>query len=69
MILVTGAPGRVGRAVVCRLASLGHDVVAMVRDAQAGSGRLPSGVALRVADYGGSKVDCGSGAPLRLASD
>jgi NAD(P)-dependent dehydrogenase (short-subunit alcohol dehydrogenase family) len=27
MILVTGATGHVGRAVVCRLASLGHDVV------------------------------------------
>jgi uncharacterized protein YbjT (DUF2867 family) len=32
MILVTGATGHVGRAVVSRLASLGHDVVAMVRD-------------------------------------
>ena len=49
MILVTGATGLVGRAVVCRLASLGHDVVAMVRDAQAASGRLPSGIALRYA--------------------
>jgi NAD(P)H dehydrogenase (quinone) len=51
MILVTGATGHVGRAVVCRLASLGHDVVAMVRDVQAASRRLPSGIALRVADY------------------
>jgi NAD(P)H dehydrogenase (quinone) len=33
------------------LASLGHDVVAMVRDVQAASRRLPSGIALRVADY------------------
>jgi uncharacterized protein YbjT (DUF2867 family) len=40
-----------GRAVVSRLASLGHDVVAMVRDVQAASRRLPSGIALRVADY------------------
>src|ERR1700737_2022245 len=40
-----------GRAVVCRLASLGHDVVAMVRDVQSASRRLPSGIALRVADY------------------
>ena len=39
MILVTGATGDLGRAIV----SLGHDVVAMVRDA--------SGIALRVADY------------------
>ncbi len=51
MILVTGATGHVGRTVVCRLASLGHDVVAMVRDVQAASRRLPSGIALRVADY------------------
>jgi NAD(P)H dehydrogenase (quinone) len=50
MILVTGATGHVGRAVVCRLASLGHDV-AMVRDVQAASRRLPSGIALRVTDY------------------
>jgi hypothetical protein len=42
---------RGGRAVVCRLASLGHDVVAMVRDVQAASRRLPSGIAPRVADY------------------
>jgi uncharacterized protein YbjT (DUF2867 family) len=51
MILVTGATGHVGRAVVSRLASLGHDVVAMVRDVQAASRRLASGIALRVADY------------------
>jgi NAD(P)-dependent dehydrogenase (short-subunit alcohol dehydrogenase family) len=51
MILVTGATGHVGRAVVCRLASLGHNVAAMVRDIQAASRRLPSGIALRVADY------------------
>ncbi len=37
MILVTGATGHVGRAVVCRLAPFGHDVVAMVRDVQAAS--------------------------------
>jgi hypothetical protein len=40
-----------GAVVVSRLASLGHDVVAMVRDVQAASRRLPSGIALRVADY------------------
>ena len=51
MILITGATAHVGRAVVCRLASLGHDVVAMVRNVQAASRRLPSGIALRVADY------------------
>jgi NAD(P)H dehydrogenase (quinone) len=50
MLLVAGATGHVERAVVCRLASLGHDVVAMVRDVQAASGRPPSGIALGVAD-------------------
>jgi NAD(P)H dehydrogenase (quinone) len=50
MILVTGATGQCARR-RCRLASLGHDVVAMVRDVQAASRRLPSGIALRVADY------------------
>ncbi|UVK39393.1 NmrA family NAD(P)-binding protein [Mesorhizobium sp. AR10] len=51
IILVTGATGHVGRAVVCKLASLGHDVVAMVRDVQVASRRLPAGIALRIADY------------------
>src|SRR4029077_8878401 len=37
--------------VVSRLALLGYDVVAMVRDVQAASRRLPSGIALRVSDY------------------
>jgi NAD(P)H dehydrogenase (quinone) len=50
-IIVTGATRQVGRGVVYRLASLGHDVVAMVRDVQAASRRLPSGITLRVADY------------------
>jgi NAD(P)H dehydrogenase (quinone) len=49
--LVTGATGHVGRAVVCRLASLGHDAVATVRDVLAASARVPFGIALRVADY------------------
>jgi len=38
-----------GHAVVCRWASLGHDQAAMVRDVQAASKRLPSGIALRIA--------------------
>jgi hypothetical protein len=38
-------------AVVSRLASLGHDVVAMVRDVQAASRCLPSGIAKQLADY------------------
>ena len=33
------------------MASLGHDVVAMVRDVQAASRRLPSGIVLRAADH------------------
>ena len=45
MILVTGATGHLGRAVVSRLASLGHDVVAMVRDVQAASRRWRSSLA------------------------
>jgi NAD(P)H dehydrogenase (quinone) len=51
MILVTGATGHVGGAVVGRLVSLGHDVVAMVRDRQTAAEHLPPGTALRVADY------------------
>ena len=51
MIPVTGATGHVERAVVCMLAPLGHDAVAMVRDVQAASRGLPSGIALRVANY------------------
>jgi uncharacterized protein YbjT (DUF2867 family) len=48
MILVTGAVGHVGRAVVCRLASLGHYVVvAMVRNVQAGACHLELPCALR----------------------
>jgi hypothetical protein len=38
-----------GRALVCRLASLGHDLPAMVRDVQAPSRRPPCGIVLRVA--------------------
>ena len=45
-----------GGAVVSRLASLGHDVVAMVHDVQAASRRLPSGIALCVADYDASAL-------------
>jgi NAD(P)H dehydrogenase (quinone) len=37
------------RSAVCRLASLGRDVV--VQAVQAASRRLPSGIALRVANY------------------
>lgn len=51
MILVTGATGHVGRAVVRRLASCGHDVAAMVRDVETARRRLPRGTAMRVGDY------------------
>ncbi|RRI07727.1 NAD-dependent epimerase/dehydratase family protein [Mesorhizobium tamadayense] len=51
MILVTGATGHVGRAIVRTLSSLGHDVVAIVRDVETARLRLPSGTIMRVADY------------------
>jgi NAD(P)H dehydrogenase (quinone) len=51
MILVTGATGHVGNAVVSRLASIGHEVAALVRNTEAAQRRLPRAVALRVGDY------------------
>jgi NAD(P)H dehydrogenase (quinone) len=51
MALVAGTTGHAGCAVVYRLASLGDELVAMVRDVDAASRRLPSGIARRVADY------------------
>ncbi|TPM94643.1 NAD-dependent epimerase/dehydratase family protein [Mesorhizobium sp. B2-1-3A] len=51
MILVTGATGHVGRAVVSRLVSSGHEVAALVRKPEAAQGRLPRETALRVGDY------------------
>jgi NAD(P)H dehydrogenase (quinone) len=51
MILVTGASGHVGNAVVSRLASLGHEVAALVRNPEAARRRLPSGTTPRVGDY------------------
>ena len=42
------------RGAVCRLASLGHDVA--VQAVQAESRRLPSGIALRVANYEDASV-------------
>ena len=47
MILVTGATGHVGRARL-QVGVTRPRVVAMVRDVQAASRRLPSGIALRV---------------------
>ena len=51
MILVAGATGYAGSAVVRRLLSEGLEVAAMVRDAGAAGERLPPQVTLRVADY------------------
>ena len=51
MILVTGATGHVGRAVVAGLVSSGHEVAALVRNTEAVQRRLPRGTALRVGDY------------------
>ena len=51
LILVSGATGYVGSAVVRRLLSQGLEVAAMVRDAGAAGERLPPQVTLRVADY------------------
>lgn len=51
MILVTGATGHVGNAVVSRLAALGHEVAALVRKPEAAQRRLPRATSLRVGDY------------------
>lgn len=51
MILVTGATGHVGNAVVSRLVSSGHEVAALVRKPEAAQRRLPQTKALRFGDY------------------
>jgi len=51
MILVTGATGHVGCAVVSSLASRGHQVAALLRKPEAAQSRLPQATALRVGDY------------------
>jgi NAD(P)H dehydrogenase (quinone) len=51
MILVTGATGYVGRAVVTRLASLGRDVGAVVRNAKTASRILPPEISIHIANY------------------
>lgn len=50
-VLVTGATGFVGRALVARLAGLGHEVVAWVRSPERARASLPVGTEL--ADAGG----------------
>jgi uncharacterized protein YbjT (DUF2867 family) len=58
LILVTGATGYVGSAVVGRLLSQVLEVAAMVRDASAAGERLPPQVTLRVADYSPLVILC-----------
>ncbi|MEM1410340.1 MAG: NAD(P)H-binding protein, partial [Pseudomonadota bacterium] len=52
MILVTGATGNIGRAVVTALHATGENVVALVRNAEKAKALLPPNVPARVADYG-----------------
>lgn len=49
-ILVTGATGKVGNAVVAKLSARGDDVVALVRDPAAARMTLPDGVELAQGD-------------------
>ncbi|MBN9221390.1 MAG: NAD(P)H-binding protein [Mesorhizobium sp.] len=51
MILVTGATGHIGGAVVRGLLALSHEVAALVRNPEAARRRLPRQTALRVGDY------------------
>ncbi|MGP9820584.1 NAD(P)H-binding protein [Salinarimonas sp. NSM] len=51
VILVTGATGNVGRAVVAALRDAGERVVALARDPAKASACLPVGVSVRIADY------------------
>jgi NAD(P)H dehydrogenase (quinone) len=51
LILVTGASGYIGGAILRKLQSLGVETVAMARDPEAARWWLPSGTAIRVADY------------------
>ncbi|MEM9589775.1 MAG: NAD(P)H-binding protein [Pseudomonadota bacterium] len=51
MILVTGATGNIGRAVVTALHAAGENVVVLVRNAEKAKTLLPPDVPTRVADY------------------
>ncbi|MEM9348701.1 MAG: NAD(P)H-binding protein [Pseudomonadota bacterium] len=51
MILVTGAAGNIGRAVVSTLRSSGEPVVALARDARKARNVLAADLSVRVADY------------------
>ncbi len=57
-VLVTGATGFVGRALVARLAGLGHEVVAWVRSPERARASLGAGIAL--ADAGGGTEALGA---------
>jgi NAD(P)H dehydrogenase (quinone) len=58
LILVTGASGYVGGAILRRLRSLEVETVAMVRNPETACRRLPSGTPLRIADYEDSSALC-----------
>ncbi len=71
MILVTGATGHVGRAVVCRLASLGHDVSPKVATAKspgdfpALTGQEPESFRDFLLRATSGSPDCIAGSPFR----
>ncbi|TPM30831.1 NAD(P)H-binding protein [Mesorhizobium sp. B2-3-4] len=73
MILVTGATGHVGGAVLRGLSALGHEVAGLARDAGAAQRRLPAGATLRIGDYenaaGLEKAFAGIDALVLISSD
>ncbi|RPJ02553.1 MAG: NAD-dependent epimerase/dehydratase family protein, partial [Candidatus Aminicenantes bacterium] len=53
-IVIAGASGFIGRALVRELAENGHEVVALTRNAEAARARLPEGV--QAAEWDGRTV-------------